>query len=314
MGIKETLLLVNDETKGIISNSFNVELINARSIPSVDDPGLTYADFDNKQKKTKLVETCVLHIDLRHSTRLNFDQSPLILAKLYSCFVRGIIKCVEFYGGEVKNIAGDRVMVVFAEDGCFKNAVNSAVLLHSFSSYILNRHFKNAFIKCGIGIDYGKMLVVKVGTVKHGASNSDYKSLIWLGPPANIASKLADMANKSFSRPVVSLAKWYPWSNDLDWTQREIDDFFNGLTMTYSYEKVAQFKEPFIWSFFKSVAYQNYSAILMTKRVYDGFRQTCPTEESIVNRWWKPRKINISGYSDIIYEGAVYFTFAKELQ
>jgi len=314
MGIKDILLLTNNETKTVMSNSFNVELIAARDIPSIDGAGLTYADFDNKQKKTKLIETCVLHIDLRHSTRLNFEQSPLILAKLYSCFARGVIKCVEFYRGEVKNIAGDRVMAIFPADDCYKNAVNAAILLHSFSSYILNRHFKDALIKCGIGIDYGKMLVVKVGTIKHGSSNPDYKSLVWLGPPANIASKLADMANKSFSRPVVNVAKWYPWRSDLDWTEKEIDEFFDGLTMTYSYEKVAQFKEPFIWSFFKSVAYKSYSAILMTKRVYNGFKQSCPNEQSIVNRWWKPRKINISGYHDIIYEGSVYFTFVEKLQ
>lgn len=313
MGIKDFLLTINDDTKTIISNAFTLDLTRANVVPSLDDPGITFADFDTKSQKVKYIETCVLHIDLRHSTKLNIEQSPLVLAKLYSCFVRGVIKCAEFYSGEVKNIAGDRVMVLFPPDKCFENAVNAAILLHTFSSYILNRHFKDAQIKCGIGIDFGKMLVAKVGTVKHGASNPDYKSLVWLGPPANIASKLADMANKSFSRPVIRVAKNYPWQTDLDWTDHEIDDFFNGLQMTYSYPMIAQFKEPFIWSFFKSVAFNSYSAILITKIVYNGFKQSCPSDPSIINRWWSTRKVNIAGYSDYIFEGSIYFKFAEQL-
>jgi hypothetical protein len=313
MAIKEFLLEVNDETKAIISDNFKMELTSAFTSPSVDDQGITFEDFDNKNKKAKIIETCVLHIDLRQSTKLNIEQSPLDLAKLYSCFIRGSIKCAEFYNGEVKNIAGDRLMILFSPDKCFENAVNAAILLHTFSSYILNRNFKNAQIQCGIGIDFGKMLVMKTGTIKHGSANSEYKSLVWLGPPANIASKLADLANKSFSRPVINIGKSYPGISGLDWSKKEIDDFFSGLEMTYSSPIIAQFKEPFIFSFFKSVAYTNYLAILMTDKVYNGFKLACPSDQSITNKWWKPRRINIGGYNGLIYEGAVYFIFAEKL-
>lgn len=313
MEIKDFLLAINDDTKIIISDNFQLDLSKANIVPSLDYPGITFANFDTKSQKVKFIETCVLHIDLRHSTMLNIEKSPIILAKLYACFIRGVIKCAEFYNGEVKNIAGDRVMVLFPPDKCFENAVNAAILLHTFSSYILNRHFKDALIKCGIGIDFGKMLVAKVGTVKHGSANPEYKSLVWLGPPANIASKLADMANKSFSRPVINVAKNYPWRSNWDWTEKEIDEFFDGLQMTYSYPMIARFKEPFIRSFFKSVAYRSYPAILITKSVYTGFKQSCPNEESIVNKWWKPRMLYIAGYRGIIYESSVYFTFAEKL-
>jgi hypothetical protein len=67
MNIKDFLLTINDETKTIISNDFNVELTKAYVLPSTDDQGLTFENFDNKSKKAKVIETCVLHIDLRHS-------------------------------------------------------------------------------------------------------------------------------------------------------------------------------------------------------------------------------------------------------
>lgn len=313
MGIKEFLLSANEETKSIISDSFKVELMQATVLPSIDDQGITFENFDAQNKKAKVIETCVLHIDLRHSTKLNIEQSPLILAKLYSCFVRGIIKCAEFYSGEVKSIAGDRVMLLFPPDKCFTSAVNCAILLHTFSSYILNKHFKNAFIKCGIGIDFGKMLVAKVGTIKQGTANADYKSLIWLGLPANIASKLADMANKSFSEPAVHVGKYYPLTNAWHWSDKKIDEFFDGLEMTYSSPIIARFKENYIQSFFKTYVSHSYSPILMTKRVYANFARICPKEQSVTERWWKERKISIAGYNDIAYEGSVYFKFGEEL-
>jgi hypothetical protein len=314
MGIRDILLTVNDETKTIISGSFDVELNQAFVLPSIDDQGLTFEDFDTKSKKAKFIETCALHIDLRHSTKLNIERSPLDLSKLYSCFIRGVIKCAEFYGGETKNIVGDRVLILFSPERCFENAVNSAILLNTFTGYILNRHFKNAFIKCGIGIDFGKMLVAKVGTIKQGKANPEYKSLVWLGRPANIASKLADIANHSYYRPVVRVGKYFPLTDVWHWSDKEIHDFFNSLEMTYSYPIIAQFKEPYIQSFFKSFISYSYSPILITDRVYNGFRQNCPTEPSIVNRWWKVRKVSISGYSGTVYEGDIHFTFAKSLE
>ena len=120
MGIKDFLLTVNDEANAIISDSFKVELTNATVLPSIDDQGITFENFDTNSKKAKVIETCVLHIDLRHSTKLNIEQSPLVLSKLYSCFIRGVIKCAEFYNGEVKSIAGDRVMILFPTDKCYE--------------------------------------------------------------------------------------------------------------------------------------------------------------------------------------------------
>lgn len=314
MAFKDFISEVNEETKLILSNDFKLNIVDANVLPGVDDQGITYENFDNKTKGVKTISTCVLHIDLRQSTKLNLEESPAVLAKLYSCFIRGVIKCAEYYGGKVRNIAGDRVMVLFECSKCFENAVSAAILLHTFSSYILNKHFKNSSIACGIGIDYGKMLATKVGTIKQGTENPTSKSIVWLGYPANIASKLADIANKDFSRPIINIGKKYPWKAEWDWSEKEIDEFFDGLEMKYSYSIVAQFKEPYILSFFKGMKQTSYSAILMTKRVFDGFKKESPADDSIVKGFWKPRMISISGYNGLIYCGSVYFTFAEQLK
>ena len=196
MELKDFLQDINDDVKAINNSDFTVEVIETKYVPNPDDKDLTYENFDTKTKKCKSIETCVLYIDIRKSTELSNIHRNSTLVKLYSSFIRSMVKAGERYGGKVRNIVGDRVMVVFDSDDCFTNAVNTAVLMNTIATRIIDKHFKNNEVKCGIGIDYGKMLVTKVGTIKQGKENSQYKSLVWLGNAANIASKLTDVANK----------------------------------------------------------------------------------------------------------------------
>ena len=309
------LLKINDEIRIINSPDFNINVINSITLPILDDSEITFENFDNKMKKAKLVETCVLYIDIRESTQLSLEHKMTTLSKLYSSFVRGVIKCAMHYGGKVRNIIGDRVMVLFDPQNCFKNAVNTAILLNTFSIYIFNKYFRNNFVQCGIGIDYGKMLATKTGTIKRGIDSSEYKSLVWLGRPANIASKLADIANKSFSKTKIRVGQYYPYINDWHWSEHEFEEFFDSLELTYSPPIIARFKEPYqnVLSFFKTLVYESYPAILMTKKVYEGFKRSCPYEESIKKRWWKARKAEVAGYKEIIYGSNIYFTFGEKL-
>lgn len=194
--LKDFLQDISDDVKTINSSDFKVEVIETKQVPNPDDKDLTYENFDTLTKKCKSIETCVLYIDIRKSTQLSSIHRNSTLVKLYSSFIRSMVKAGEYYDGKVRNIVGDRVMVVFNSDSCFTSAVNTAILMNTIADRIINKHFKNNEVKCGIGIDYGKMLVSKVGTIKQGNENSQYKSLVWLGNAANIASKLTDAANK----------------------------------------------------------------------------------------------------------------------
>lgn len=309
------LIEINDETNAINSPDFEIAVVDTRNLPSIDDTALTFANFDDKSKKVKLVKTCVVYIDIRRSTKLSFEHQRQTLAKLYSSFVRGVIKCADHFGGKVRNIIGDRVMILFDPEDCFENAVNTAILLNTFSIYVLNKHFRKDAVRCGIGIDYGNMMVTKTGTIKRGIGSSEYKSLVWLSQAANIASKLADVANKTMSRTIVKLGQYYPFISEYSWIDLEIDDFFDNLQSTYSWPIIARFKEPYrnVFSFFKTRAFKHYPAILMTKSVYNGYKAACPQDDSVRKRWWRPRKISEVPTSGVIYGGDVIFTFGREL-
>lgn len=205
--LEEFLAAIEDEIKTIQSSDFKVEVTSTTDVPTADDRGLTYPNLDEKRLKCKSIETCVLYIDIRKSTDLNLSKRPQTLSKLYSSFIRSMARGAEFCGGKVRNIIGDRLMVVFpGDENCYIKAYVCAMLYCNIG-YRINRHFKGAEFEWGIGIDYGKMLVTKAGIIKNGQENSNYKSLVWLGPPANIASKLTDQAGKKQFR-------WSPTVND----------------------------------------------------------------------------------------------------
>lgn len=110
--------------------------------------------------------------------------------------MRAATRCATYYGGEVRGIIGDRVMVIFETDKCFTKSVDTAILMNSVCKRVLNKHFKHGEVTFGIGIDFGRMLATKTGIRRHGSAQQSYRNLVWLGRPANIASKLTDAANK----------------------------------------------------------------------------------------------------------------------
>jgi class 3 adenylate cyclase len=139
---------------------------------------------------------CVLYIDIRRSTDLNLSHRATTVAKLYSAFIRAMTRVARYHKGHVRGIIGDRLMVIFDTRNAFVNAVYCAIFMNTVSKYIINRHFKANEVTCGIGIDAGNMLATKTGVRRHGSEQANYRNLVWLGRPANVASKLTDIANK----------------------------------------------------------------------------------------------------------------------
>lgn len=200
---------LSDEVSSMLDSSFTIAITSTNSVPNSDDAAITFPNLDNSTQGAKLIQTCVLYIDMRRSTVLSFSHRPQTVAKLYSAFVRAMTRTARYYGGHVRGIVGDRVMVLFDAADCFRNAVNCAIAMHTISEHIINRHFKANEVKFGIGIDYGRMLATKTGIRRHGSEQGNYRNLAWLGRPANVASKLTDAANKPaeyVTVPTVSVA------------------------------------------------------------------------------------------------------------
>jgi len=80
-------------------------------------------------------------------------------------------------------------------------AINTARGLHTVIDYSLNKHLKNNVnnktIECGIGVDYGKVLVTQVGMygVESHANKEDEVDCVWVGNTTNYASKYSDIAS-----------------------------------------------------------------------------------------------------------------------
>jgi class 3 adenylate cyclase len=301
-----------DEVNTINSSGFTHEIAKTKFVPSIDDPAITYPNLTTKTQKSKLLTSAVLFVDMRGSTGMSMEHGYDALAPVYSSFVRCMSKCAHYYNGHVRNIIGDRVMVVFDRENCFKNAVNTAILMNSVVQYVLNKQISLVTVKAGIGIDFDPMLVTKTGVIKQGDENDPNKALVWLGKPANVASKLTDVANKSTVKGKDQVIEMYHYPNSDQWSDYTVSvkDFINHLENVnsrlmhkdeYCYDKV-----------YSPATSSTNPPILFTKYFYDKYMKEHPNESDIKKGLWKEQTVTISGYSNKIMGGDVIFNEIKD--
>ena len=126
--------------------------------------------------KTYSIMAAILFIDIRKSTYLTENSQSKSMVKIYRSFMRMAVDCVRKNGGVTRQFLGDRIMGVFIdsvdEEGniserAVDKAVNAAKSLQTVIDFSLNKYLKSnvngKVIECGIGIDYGKVLVTCVG-------------------------------------------------------------------------------------------------------------------------------------------------------
>ncbi|EGR0207714.1 adenylate/guanylate cyclase domain-containing protein [Vibrio vulnificus] len=317
MALRDFLENIDIQIQATACTDFEIEVSDTKLVPSFNDSNITFDNFDTKKKKCKRLESCVLYVDIRDSVKLSAAKKPKTLTKIYSSFVRSMVECGKYYGGHIRNIIGDRVMVVFDQDNCFENAVNTAVLMNTVCRKILNKRFSSyTDLQCGIGIDYGPMLITKTGTIKQGTEKEFYRSLVWLGRPANVASRLTDIAAKKESHTVFGVEEghFYKYLNEWGWYFFEHKEFVNRLEPDVATGKIGHSDANFK-SFIKaSRTYSNENKpIFMTKEVYNGYKNACPDDKSILNNWYKKVDISIRDFSGDVYSGDVFFTVVEEV-
>ena len=183
--VQDLLSQVSADVDDIIQKDFT--FTHVTEVPQVDDANLTYES--GKDKRGEEIDTCVLFVDIRNSVALNSESKTKTMGRRYTAFTKSVISAADKCGGLVRNIIGDRVMVVFPEADCYQNAVECAITINHIAQKIINQKLQGHDFKCGIGIDYGKIRCIKVGKIKKGAANQDYKNLVWIGRPANMASR-----------------------------------------------------------------------------------------------------------------------------
>lgn len=302
---------VREEIAIILSTDFNIDVTKTQSVPHSDDGAITFPNLDQKSQGVKFIETTVLYVDMRRSTELNLKHRRHTVAKLYSAFVRGVTRCADAFHGEVRGIVGDRVMVLFAPDNCFENTVKTAELINSVCRYVINKHFTHDEIAFGIGIDYGRMLATKTGIRRHGSAQQSYRSLVWLGSPANIASKLTDNANKPEETTIlIKLKVGYDFGLGLiyydEYPHLFVQQFKLNLLTGQMHHTNAAFRSFYVVQE-KCVLRERTPSILMTKEVYDGFRSAKPDAPELRDGLFRAINLKIPEYSGQVYGGGVIY-------
>ncbi len=132
------------------------------------------------------------------------------MVKIYRAFMRMATDCVRKNSGMTRQFLGDRIMGVFIDsignDGtvtekAVDKAINAARSLQTVINFSLNKYLKNnvngKIIECGIGIDYGKVLVTQVGMygVEGDENKENEVDCVWIGNTTNYASKYSDIAS-----------------------------------------------------------------------------------------------------------------------
>lgn len=297
MDLKRLMTDIEDMITDVRTKEFTYNT--SSKVPSLSDCDLTYES--GYAKKGKCIETCVLFVDIRNSVELTCKHSTKTMGQIYTAFTKGVLCAAREYCGYVRNIIGDRVMVVFPVNNCFVNAVNCAITINHISR-LIDKVFSNVDFRCGIGVDYGEMRVIKVGIERKGDENAENKGLVWVGKPANLASRLTDFAGKMIEDEFYNVTgMFYRYAplyipsflekprNGWFEERRRITAEQLAHKLYYSPTNGLCINIRKISSFEKETVKYKYSPILISDKVYSKFKKQFPQRASK----WKQEKREI---------------------
>lgn len=320
MKVNFILSEIDADVQDVISTNF--VYTSTKFVPNRDDAGLSYER--GKDKRGKEIETCVLFVDIRNSVGLTQKHQHQTMGRIYTGFTKAVLKIARHHGGHIRNIIGDRVMIVFPVDNCFKNAVDCAISINHIASKIINKRF-NVDFKCGIGIAFGKLRVIKVGIQRNGTENGENKGLVWVGKPANYASRITDMANKTLEEEVIEVkynpnnprrhSGFYPYGRGVFG-----NSYDPSAPLYLSKIEIKEYsKEEFVDNIFslssgetgllggKLLGFEKkkknieFPSILITENVLNGLKRDHPDDSTIKNEYWKSQPKKFKNLTENVY-------------
>jgi len=189
------------------SNYINYDFEKSRGrIDSILDASDTsYEEVDSIPSRDRLtfnngfyVKCTSMFVDIRKSTELTTKYKRPTLAKIYRTFISEVVAvvngnsdCSEIF------IQGDCVWAVFNTP--YKVDIDSVFSTSAEVSSVIdtmNCKFKKKGIdpiNVGIGIDYGRALMIKAGY-----SGSAINDVVWMGDVVNQAAKIARFGNREW--------------------------------------------------------------------------------------------------------------------
>lgn len=175
----------------------------------LDAPAGAYEELDSIPDRARLTYTngfyvncTAVFIDIRGSSNLTTIHTTPVLGKIYRAYISECVallntsrQCKEIF------IAGDCVSGIF--DTPLKKDIDEAFFaaasLNSLIAHLNWRLEKKGYtpINCGVGISYGRALMLK-----SGYSGSGVNDVVWMGNVVNEASNLCHQGNKGGKLPV----------------------------------------------------------------------------------------------------------------
>lgn len=144
-----------------------------------------------------------LFVDIRDSSGLTSHYKRPALAKLYRAFISEMVAILnsDLLVREV-NIVGDCVWAVYNTprksdiDDIFSLAAKANTLKKLLNIKLEKRGYDTA-LKFGIGVDYGRALMIKAGY-----SGSGINDVVYMGDVVNRAAHLAHKAGRGWADPI----------------------------------------------------------------------------------------------------------------
>lgn len=172
-----------------ILNTSDTSFEEVDSIPSRDKLTFTNGFY---------VNCSALFVDIRSSSKLPSKYRRPTLARIYRAYISEIVAILnsDTNCSEI-NIHGDSVWGVFNTpyksdiDRTFRNAYEVSSLIDTINCKLKKKKIDP--IEIGIGIDYGRALMIKAGF-----SGSKINEVVWMGDVVNKASNLCSYGNKSW--------------------------------------------------------------------------------------------------------------------
>jgi len=170
------------------------DIVEGRVAPAVEDIAIGSA---------RKLEAAVLFFDIRQFTAWSGDPSDEGLRRallILDCVIPMMMHVLHDCDAYVEKNTGDGVMAIFPASGNGSDAVNAALSAAPRMFYAIT-HIVNPSlaavglgpIKARIGIDYGAVLIARIG-VASGTARLGRNALVAVGPPANIACRLQTAA------------------------------------------------------------------------------------------------------------------------
>ena len=205
-------------TKRII---YDVEKSASRIDEILDASNSNYADKTYIPSRDSLtytngyyVNVTSLFIDIVGSSDMTNEHKRPTLAKMYRAFIS---ECTAIMNSSEHckeiNINGDCVWGVFetTENSHIDSVFDISAKLNSLIKILNYKLTKKGYsnISVGIGIDYGRALMVKAGY-----SGSGLNDVIWMGDVVNNACHIANKAGRDLRKPIMVSSGLYSHLNE----------------------------------------------------------------------------------------------------